>query len=47
MAKKYAYCSKCKSNQEIKYTYKVEGSRQEVQCKSCGSLFWIGGGYGF
>jgi hypothetical protein len=46
MSKRYAYCNKCKGDREIKYTYKLEGSRQEVKCVTCGSLFWIGGGYG-
>jgi len=41
-----SYCSLCKADRPIIYTRKVEGSRQEVKCTSCESLFWIGGGYG-
>jgi hypothetical protein len=42
----YSYCNKCKKNVPIKFLMKVEGSREQVQCTVCETLFWIGGGYG-
>lgn len=36
-----AYCNKCESYRSIEYTGKVEGSRLEVRCVRCKTLFWI------